>query len=167
MVMLVPMLAGALPAAAQDAAPASAQTPAQIPAQTSVDSPAPAAQSGGIETISQDSRSLAQRLLTPTRQPRCDEEAAGGGITVCGHKEDPSKVRLPLRDELESAHATSDGVPRAPNVFGIKPGAVSISGCFLPPCPREALPYIDFSKMPADPPGSDADRIGRGEIRAP
>ncbi|WP_232281043.1 hypothetical protein [Novosphingobium nitrogenifigens] len=118
-----------------------------------------------VDDSSKQSAALAQSLLTPTKQPpRCDD--SGGGISVCGHKEDSSKIRLPLRDELESSRATGDGVPRAPDVFGIKKGTISIGLCLMPPCKSEALPTIDFSKMPADPEGSDADRIGKGEIRA-
>ncbi len=86
---------------------------------------------------------------------------------VCGGREASDRERLPLRDELESAHSTNDGVPRAPNVFGINHGGTSISGCFLPPCPPPVMPDIDFAALPEAPPDSDADKIARGEIKAP
>lgn len=115
-----------------------------------------------------DTAEMARRLLTPLRKPRCDENAADGAIVVCGNNGENARQRLPLRDQLDSARATADGLPRAPNMFGIgNLGGVSVRGCFLPPCPPAVMPDIDFAALPPAPAGSDADRIAKGEVRAP
>ncbi|MBX9884632.1 MAG: hypothetical protein K2X68_06635 [Novosphingobium sp.] len=110
---------------------------------------------------------MAQRLLTAGQPKTCEKAGPDGGIVVCGGREANDKERLPLRGELDSARSTNDGLPRAPNVFGIKHGGTSITGCFLPPCPPPVMPDIDFTALPEAPPDSDADKIARGEIRAP
>jgi hypothetical protein len=111
-----------------------------------------------------DDANLAERLLVAPREPRCDDTGQIGGITVCGKKKDNSKNRLPITSDLNSATATADGMPRAPDVMGNRITGHSIKfGCIV--CPKAMLPDIDFSLLPADPVGSDADRIGHGEIR--
>ena len=108
---------------------------------------------------------LAERLLVSPREPRCDDNGQVGGINVCGKKKDSAKDRLPLANLLDSATATGDGLPRAPDVMGNRITGHSIKfGCIV--CPQGMLPDIDFSLLPPDPLGSDADRIGKGEIRA-
>lgn len=110
---------------------------------------------------------LAERVLVSPRQPRCDDEVDDGGISVCGKKRDPSRDRLPIPSELNSATALGDGLPRAPDIMSNRITGHSISlGCGLGGCPPAMLPNIDFRKIPAAPPGSDADRVGHGEIRA-
>jgi len=47
-----------------------------------------------------------------------------------------------------------------------RPPGVTIGICFLQKCPRKRY-YIDVSTRPQPPPGSDADKIARGEMRAP
>jgi len=111
-----------------------------------------------------DDASLGERLLVAPREPRCDDNGQIGGITVCGKKKDNSKNRLPITSELNAATATADGMPRAPDVMGNRITGHSIKfGCIV--CPKAMLPDVDFSLLPADPIGSDADRIGHGEIR--
>lgn len=121
------------------------------------------------DDISAEARAaIAQRLLTPTRKPRCDESSADGAIVVCGNNEENERQRLPIPSTPDSSRINGDGTPRAPNVFGIKDnGGIKVGGCFLPPCPPPLMPDIDFSKLPPPPAGSDADRIAKGEIRAP
>jgi len=110
---------------------------------------------------------LAQRVLVSPREPRCVDNGEVGGIQVCGKKKDNSTDRLPITGELNSATATGDGLPRAPDVMGnrISGHSMKFTSCLIGGCPRAAMPDINFSLMPADPAGSDADRIGRGEIR--
>lgn len=87
---------------------------------------------------------------------------------MCGTNPENARQRLPLPELREGAHATGDGLPRAPDVYGIRPlGGVTVNGCFLPPCPPPVMPQIDFAALPPPPAGSDADRIARGELRAP
>jgi hypothetical protein len=133
--------------------PANGNNPAaSLPAESSADEP-----------------NLAERLLVSPRQPRCeDEEVVSNGITVCGKKKDNSKDRLPIPGELESATALGDGLPRAPDVMSnrISGHSIKFGSCFLGGCPPGMLPNINFRALPAAPAGSDADRVGRGEIRA-
>jgi hypothetical protein len=109
---------------------------------------------------------LAERLLVSPREPRCEDEAVSAGITVCGKKKDNTKDRLPIPGELESATALNDGLPRAPDVMSNRITGHSIKiGCLLGGCAPGLLPDINFRALPAAPVGSDADRIGKGEIR--
>jgi len=109
---------------------------------------------------------LAERLLVSPREPRCEDEGVSAGITVCGKKKDNTKDRLPIPGELQSATALADGLPRAPDVMTNRITGHSIKlGCMIGGCPQEMLPDIDFRGLPAAPDGSDADLVGRGEIR--
>lgn len=110
--------------------------------------------------------SLAERVLMSPREPRCVDDGVTGGISVCGKKKDPAIDRLPLPGELDSARATNDGLARAPDVMGNRISGHALSlGCGLGGCPKAMLPDINFKMIPAAPEGSDADLIGRGEIR--
>ena len=83
---------------------------------------------------------------------------------VCGGREASEKERLPLRGELDSARSARDGMVRAPNVSGLPDcsrGCIGLGG--VPP----PMYYFDITALPEAPPDSDADRIARGEIRAP
>ncbi len=120
------------------------------------------------ENAASNKAEIARRLLTPLYKPRCDEPGPDGAIVVCGTNPENARQRLPLPGELDGARATADGLPRAPDVFGIRHGGgVSITGCFLPPCPPPVMPQIDFAALPPAPEGSDADLIAKGEMRAP
>jgi hypothetical protein len=78
----------------------------------------------------------------------------------------PRKERLPLRDQTDTAQSTNDGLPRAPNVSGLPEcsGKHTCLGFGSVPPP---MYYFDITALPPPPPGSDADRIAKGEIRAP
>jgi hypothetical protein len=90
-------------------------------------------------------------------------------IIVCAPL-DPEENRLPLRRELDSARSTDDGLPRAPDVAGrgIIKGPPTVSNlCVIPPCPGAPVYLIDIESLPEAPRGSDAERIGKGEIIRP
>lgn len=109
----------------------------------------------------------AQSLLTPFKRERCIP-STGNGIVVCAHNEENDRQKLPVPHEPDSSRQAGDGTPRAPNVHGIADiGGLTTKGCFLPPCPPPPMPIIDVSALPQAPEGSDADRIAKGEIRAP
>jgi hypothetical protein len=116
---------------------------------------------------SKDEPNLAERLLVSPREPRCADEGVVAGITVCGKKKDNTKDRLPIPGELQAATALGDGLPRAPDVMSnrITGHSIKFGSCFLGGCPPGMLPNIDFRGLPAAPEGSDADRVGKGEIR--
>ena len=130
------------------------------------DQPVPSLPVNVDDDIPKDAN-LAQQILVSPREPRCDENGQVGGITVCGKKKDNSKDRLPITGELNSATATDDGVPRAPDVMGnrITGHSIGFRSCFPSACPPGLLTDINFRMLPAAPEGSDADRIAKGEIR--
>ena len=157
MLVLVPVAiahaqtaSGRAPSVQGQGTPANGNNPAaSLPAESSADEP-----------------NLAERLLVSPREPRCEDEAVSNGITVCGKKKDNSRDRLPIPGELESATALGDGLPRAPDTMSNRITGHSIKfGCFLGGCPPGLLPDIDFRGLPPAPAGSDADRVGQGEIR--
>lgn len=99
----------------------------------------------------------------PTPSPKCPPVREGEEIVVCAEEQEQSQFRLRSDDEVEDdyARATMDkGAPRAPDVAGagIFRGKASASFGNVPP----PAYMIDFEELPDTPPGSDADRIGRG-----
>jgi hypothetical protein len=113
----------------------------------------------------EESAAIAQRLMQgPPPPQRCGVPASDGTIIVCGGKAASDKERLPLREELESARSTKDGLPRAPNVSGMRDCSRGCIGLGSAPV---AMYYFDLKALPEAPPDSDAAKIARGEIRAP
>ena len=107
-----------------------------------------------------------QRTQIDTRPEECRPGAnVNGKIVVCADPLKNERERLPMRDQTDSALSTDDGVPRAPDVFGIRQnGGVTFKGCFLPPCPPPPMYFFDVTALPEAPPGSDADKIAKGEM---
>ena len=97
---------------------------------------------------------------TRRRVRRCPEPRPGE-ILVCREPEDPDKLRVPSDTDLGDP---DDGLPRAPDVSGLPDCS---QGCIRfgrkPPDPL----IIDLKSIPEAPPGSDADRIAKGEMAAP
>ncbi len=89
----------------------------------------------------------------------CDTASASDEIVVCAKKKRSLRIDPSERPARTEAKMVGLGSPPIP----IRPG-VSIRGCFLQKCPKE-LYFIDFSKLPEAPPGSDADKIAKGEMR--
>lgn len=98
----------------------------------------------------------------PERPADCDIPVDDSEIIVCAPvEEDPDRYRVTSRlDRADDSHLSWDG--RAPDLEPQYPGVVVARGCFVPPCPPPPAYMIDFSELPEAPPGSDADRIGRG-----
>ena len=99
-------------------------------------------------------------------KPKCGTPGPGGEIVVCGTTEDPDKYRVKSSEDLDPSK-TKDVVPRAPDLYNLPVPAmvgvgISVKGCFLPPCPAPMPLLIDLKKIPEAPPGSDADRVGKG-----
>lgn len=120
-------------------------------------------------------RAIAERMmmgpLTPDRsRSRCLRTVRQGEIVVCAPDEGQFRVPSTAESDPESAQALNDGRLHAPDVAGagIFKGKPTMGGmCMLPPCPPEAAYLIDLSSIPLAPAGSDADRIAKGELRAP
>lgn len=109
-----------------------------------------------------------EKALLEDPNKRCRREAeASREIVVCADPDKNTRDRLPLRNETETARSTRTGVPRAPDLDDMDcrthPRGVCISVGKAP----APIYYIDLSKIPEAPPGSDADRISKGEIPAP
>ena len=110
-----------------------------------------------------------QRDLIDVSPEKCRREAdKRNEIVVCADPRRNERERLPLRNESDAARSTRTGTPRAPDVDGIacRRGADGVCrgnmGRVPPP-----IYYIDLSKIPEAPAGSDADRIAKGEIPVP
>lgn len=104
----------------------------------------------------------------PPPEPKC-EQTDEDIIVVCGQLEDQDQFRVKSSSELdpESEEALDDGLPRAPDVTGpgIFKGPATVGKLCIPglqKCPPPPAIEVDFSQLPEAPPGSDADRIGRG-----
>lgn len=106
----------------------------------------------------------------PPPEPAC-APAEGDEIVVCARQQDNSLFRVKSSSELdpESEEALKDGLPRAPDVAGpgIFTGPATVGKLCIPglqKCPPPPAIIIDFSALPEAPEGSDADRVGKGEI---
>lgn len=139
------LLAAPLAAQAQPASP-----PATAPVASQSQGPAEPAK----PTAEEVAEAARLSLKAPGTLERC-KAPKGDEIVVCA--QDPNALRVPSDTEL--GVNTKDGVPRAPDVFGIPQGGVIIArGCFIPPCPRKMPLIIDLKAIPEAPPGSDAAR---------
>ncbi|MEX0342157.1 MAG: hypothetical protein AB3N06_06190 [Erythrobacter sp.] len=102
----------------------------------------------------------------PLEDCSAEQEAAliSGEIIVCRRRRDGREFGYDSESALSRyAEETMDaGDPRAPELAPVYPGIVVARGCFIPPCPPPKAYIIDFGALPDTPPGSDADRIGRG-----
>ena len=95
-----------------------------------------------------------------------------GEIVVCAPPPDTAQYRLEQRGDSQARYARETnrqgefGAPDGVNGVagnGIFRGKPSVGGlCVIPPCPPPPVYMIDFSSLPETPPGSDADRVGRG-----
>ena len=116
-------------------------------------SPAPAQVRGPQDEPPKRVRSI---LLYGDEQ--CPKTEDPDEIVVCAEHEDPAKQYVP--SDADSGDP-DDGVPRAPDVTGLPSGGMRIGKT-----PRHPL-IIDLKSIPEAPPGSDADKIARGEKAAP
>ncbi|WP_043604158.1 hypothetical protein [Novosphingobium sp. Rr 2-17] len=109
--------------------------------------------------------------VTPDRsRNQCLKTAKAGEILVCAPDESEFRVKSSAQLDPDSANATRTGQLTAPDVAGngIFKGKATMGGkCFIGPCPPPAAYMIDLSSIPEAPAGSDADKIAKGELRAP
>ncbi len=105
----------------------------------------------------------------PAPEPECEPQQ-GDEIVVCAREQEQSQFRIRSDDDAENDYARETmnrGDPRAPDVGGpgIFRGKATIGGMCIPglqKCPPPPAIFVDFSELPEAPPGSDADRVGRG-----
>lgn len=117
---------------------------------------------GDSPEASRSPADVAQSLLTPTRRESCDK-GAGDAIVVCGSNPENARQKLDSVAPL-GAGKTADGAPRAPNVSGLRDCSKGCIGFGRAPTP---MYFFDIKALPPPPAGSDADRIAKGEIKAP
>ncbi|MEO6153155.1 MAG: hypothetical protein ABIT09_02345 [Croceibacterium sp.] len=123
------------------------ETPAEAALGPPVDAP--------DATADQIAEAARQSLKAPGTRQLC-QAAKGNEIVVCA--QDPERLRVP--SSTDEGTNISDGLPRAPDLFGIPSGGVIVAkGCFFPPCPRKMPPLIDLKAIPEAPPGSAAARF--------
>jgi hypothetical protein len=102
-----------------------------------------------------------RETYTPPPAPRPDDPCGvdtDSGITVCG-VEDPERYRL-------QGESNDPGAAQAKTGVHVVPGGVTARACLLQKCPKP-LYLIDLKSIPVAPAGSDADKISKGEMRAP
>lgn len=143
---LVVVLAAIAPlaAGAQDVAPAPARA---LPEEDH-----------SVETIAEASRNLGlgQRFSS------CHAVTMRDEIVLCGHRA-PDPRYAPLdAPRAPDAKALALGAP--PVGHGVGVGA-TMRGCFLQKCPKDFY-IIDLAAIPVAAPGSDADKISKGEMPA-
>jgi len=107
-----------------------------------------------------------RRLVHPSEH-RTDcqaEDPLNKAIVVCA-PDRSQHYRVPSSsDDPHNRAATRGGAPTPPDVYG---GPSCDRGCIRGGYAPPPVYYIDLSKIPEAPPGSDADKIAKGEMRAP
>jgi hypothetical protein len=103
----------------------------------------------------------------PDPRARCRPKPGSDEIVVCVDRGEDQQVDRgpPDPNTLEGRRALNNGVPRAPQFD--KGHCKDGPGCkhfgWAPP----PVYYVDVSKLPEAPPGSDADKIAKDEAKAP
>lgn len=103
----------------------------------------------------------------PDPRLRCRPEPGSDEIVVCVDRGEDQRVDRgpPDPKTLEGRRALNGGVPRAPQFDrgSCKGQPGCITGGWAPP----PVYYTDVSALPEAPPGSDADKIAKGEMPEP
>lgn len=130
--------------------------------------PAPARAEDGPDELD---RKVAERIeqsraLTGVPDPRlrCRPKPGSDEIVVCVDRGEDQKIdrAAPDPNTLEGRRALNGGVPRAPQFDRGYCADCEHFGTVPPP-----VYYIDMKAIPEPPPGSDAEKIAKGEMRAP
>lgn len=120
-------------------------------------------EAGDVSESPPSDAQVAANLLTPMKRERC-VPSDGESIVVCAHNPENDRQKLPVPDNPDTSNLTADGAPRAPNVSGLRDCSRGCIGIGKTPVP---MYYFDIRKLPEAPAGSEADRIAKGELRAP
>lgn len=127
--------------------------------------PAPSASSQSAEDRAIAENMIGTGRVTPDKiHNRCANPTRQGEIVVCAPNQD--KFRVPSTGESDplSDQALNDGRLTPPDVAGkgiFRGKATATFGSVEQPY------IIDLSTIPLAPAGSDADKIAKGELRAP
>ena len=109
------------------------------PADAQDESPSDATAEAMIETARETYR-------PPGVGPRCPP-GAPGEIVVCAPDPERYRVSSPIEDSIAADQPVPDGLPRAPNVFGIPP-CEEMGGCIKFGAPPPPTPLIDLEALP-------------------
>lgn len=129
--------------------------------------PLHAQESSPATTGAQQAVEQAKQTFGPPKPEKkaCTPTKPGDEIVVCAEEQEQSQFRIRSDKQAEDDYARrtmNKGDPRAPDFEPQYPGMVVARGCFIPPCPPPKALMIDLKAIPEAPPGSDADRVGRG-----
>ena len=97
------------------------------------------------------------------------ENPKGNEIVVCAALEEQSQFRVTSSMEQgDNSNLSWEGDPPDVSGPGIFKGPATASGCIKGvTCPPPPVYIFDITALPEAPPGSDADRIAKGEIPEP
>lgn len=103
-------------------------------------------------------------VSTKGHREDCPVDPLNNTIVVCA-PDTSARYRIPpSSDDPHTPSGTRGGGLTPPDMYGGPPcTGVCIHGGHAPP----PVYYIDLSKIPEAPAGSDADKIAKGEMRAP
>lgn len=119
-------------------------------------------------TAEQALEAAAELYALPQRPPQkridCDDPV-GNEIVVCAPLENAAQMRVRSSlDEGDESHLQWAGDPPDVTGPGIFKGPATASGCIKGvTCPPPPAYIFDIEALPEPPPGSDADKIARGE----
>lgn len=107
-----------------------------------------------------------ERRMFSSRSHRANcaaEDPLNKSIVVCAPDHSDTYRVPPSSDDPHASTGTRGGLT-PPDMYGGPPcTGVCIRGGYAPP----PVYYIDVTKLPEPPPGSDAEKIAKGEARAP
>jgi hypothetical protein len=105
-----------------------------------------------------------KKLGSEARKPRCPDVKDDSEIVVCA-RDNGERWRVPPSSETDpnSPDALRTGALRPPDFVPKYPGPAVAGGCLPGSCPKEFY-IIDLDTIPVAPEGSDADKVGKGEI---
>lgn len=157
------------------AAPASAQERIPIDISEPKDEDGSEPETSKRETsvdVLAETRAVASDRMTRAQERECEEAMEAGEISgeivVCGKLIEKSggydawlkdyAERTKYRDAPPPPDVDGSGLPA-----GMAP-LVTIKACFIPPCPKDPVLYIDVEALPEPPVGSDAYWLAKGIV---
>jgi hypothetical protein len=114
--------------------------------------------------VMENARKAIGPISPEERRKACRAQTKENEIVVCAPDDKEFRVQSTNEVDPTSRQATRDGMPHAPKLDG-EPCDIKLITCFGLGRAREAMIMIDLGSIPETPPGSDAEKIGNGEMR--